>query len=383
MKPPAVSRLNDEADDMIRQIAGAAVTPPTTPDTAPDDPSDDGALQPDEAPALPAAPQVVQSGPLPGFEQEGEDDPDAPPDDGGAPDPTELTRVQHAYKVLQGKLRAEDERHRETKAANAALRELVASFQTRLASLEEEAREPRAAPAPAAPPAAPINPVTDREREEFGEVLEVASRAAAHMMDARLKVIEQTLDKLSGRVETAETRATSAQRTTQQSARERMLGKLTEEVSDWKTLNNDPEFLNWLAEEDDFAGEPRKALLDRAYNKNDAMRVVKFFTAYKEHAGYSTGNEQVAEPGSAPPNRPNGTGGVRKPVIDPATLVAPGRGRSAPRNGTAQQITWTPATIAQFYKDMTAGLYKNKQDEADRLERDIFTAQTEGRVLPQ
>jgi hypothetical protein len=34
--------------------------------------------------------------------------------------------------------------------------------------------------------------------------------------------------------------------------------------------------------------------------------------------------------------------------------------------------------VSQFYRDKTAGRYSN--DEAERLEADIFAAQTEGRI---
>jgi hypothetical protein len=60
--------------------------------------------------------------------------------------------------------------------------------------------------------------------------------------------------------------------------------------------------------------------------------------------------------------------------------VAPGRSRSSPPAGQNQQ-TYTTADISKFYDDVRKGVFKGRDEEKNRLERDIFSAQQEGRIL--
>lgn len=391
MKPSAISRNSAEADELIASLA----TPPTP---APAEPTEREELVQPADPGLPPGPEVVQSGQLPGFAEDGpeassdgaggeggEGDEPSPPDDGDGDD---VRKVKHHNSILQGRLRAQEQRHKDEvtqlRQDNAALRDLIAGFNSRMERMEARAERARPEPEPAKPAFTPATyaPVTDREREEHGDILDVAARAAAALLDARFKAIEQRIGELQPRVEQAEAKAGSAERTTAKTARDRTMEAILAAVPNFEVVNKDPEFLRWLGEEDEFSGEPRQALLTRAFNKHDAQRVIRFFKTYLQQTGVSTGGELVADTPPAAPNSPNGAGGGR-PRVDPATLVAPARGRSAPRNGTQPQIMWTQKDIADFYADVKAGRFKSNPGEAERLERDLFAAQSEGRVQVQ
>jgi hypothetical protein len=41
---------------------------------------------------------------------------------------------------------------------------------------------------------------------------------------------------------------------------------------------------------------------------------------------------------------------------------------------------YAPGDIAKFFNDVKQGKYKGKEAERDRIERDIFAAQREGRI---
>lgn len=287
-----------------------------------------------------------------------------------APAPTpdlaaEFARLQQAHTVLQGKYNAEGQRDR---ATIDGLRRDLDSLRSLVASLQ-------AKPAPAAdtpPVAKPL--VTAKEIEDFGEdLLDAAARFAAQQWKPVVDKLQAELATLRADVTTAKTTASAAQNTIAMSARERMFALLDKEVTDWRTVNTDDAFKNWLAQEDEMSGETRQALLLKAYEKNDGPRVLRFFARYKAENTQNPAPAPSAAPAAAPPVASNTR-------VDPAALVAPSRGRSAPRPAGAQQIIWTPEDIARFYSEVQRGLYKNKPDEQHRLEQDIFASQREGRV---
>jgi len=61
--------------------------------------------------------------------------------------------------------------------------------------------------------------------------------------------------------------------------------------------------------------------------------------------------------------------------------VAPGRSRNtgAPSNSNAR--TYSPVDIQKFFNDVRSGKYKGREQERDRIERDIFAAQRDGRIV--
>jgi hypothetical protein len=61
--------------------------------------------------------------------------------------------------------------------------------------------------------------------------------------------------------------------------------------------------------------------------------------------------------------------------------VAPGRSRGAgaPAN-PSQGKMYSPTDITKFFNDVRTGKYKGREQERDRIERDIFAAQRENRI---
>ena len=64
--------------------------------------------------------------------------------------------------------------------------------------------------------------------------------------------------------------------------------------------------------------------------------------------------------------------------------MAPGKpkGGRPPIGAQDEKRIWTEGEIEQFYADRQAGAYKGKKDEADKIERQIFAAISDGRVQP-
>ena len=44
-------------------------------------------------------------------------------------------------------------------------------------------------------------------------------------------------------------------------------------------------------------------------------------------------------------------------------------------------MTYTRPQISAFYRDVTAGKYRGKEAESEQIERDIFAATNEGRIV--
>jgi hypothetical protein len=378
-KPQAVTSRSEAADAMIRAAAGS-------PRLASEQPGN-GAPAPAPqmpAPSQEASPDQPASPPVP---DRSHDDPGkpaaqfhpmaAPADPEPDPDPEpDAASYEHRFKVLQGKYKAETRRYRdETEDLKAQVRDL----RSLLATVQEQIKAPKSVEAPA-PAAAPRPLVSDKEIEEYGaDLLDAAKRFVMQDVGPQLAAINDALAKLNSKVSEAASTATTARATVTQSARDRMLELLTDKMPDWREVNTDDDFLEWLEKEDEMSGESRYALLRRAYERNDGPRVLTFFKKYKAEA--ASGGE-AASASSTP--RANGNTAPAAAAgngrVDPNALVAPGRGRAAPHSAQPPQIQWTPATIAQFYNDVRRGAFKNP-DEIANLERDIFAAQTEGRIV--
>ena len=67
-------------------------------------------------------------------------------------------------------------------------------------------------------------------------------------------------------------------------------------VPDWQTINNDPNWLEWLREIDPLTGRSRQQLLDEARNAFNANRVANFFNAFKSSGGASNQSSSQSEP---------------------------------------------------------------------------------------
>lgn len=374
-KPTSVARNAQEADKLI-----AASTAPPADDFATDSPAESNLS---DSP-VPAFDPTASAGDLPGVGEpaslanaapaDAAVDPDDSSQSAGstAPSIPPADDFEQRYKVLQGKYTAETRRQRDEISE---LRKQIDKMQELLAGLSPKAE--------AAPLPEPVRLIQDREVEEYGpELLDAAWRFTMQHLEPRLKQFEDRLAGMGSKISEASTAANAARNSSVQSAREAMFEKLGVAVKDWRTLNDDPDFLEWLQKEDVFSGVTRQTLLTKAFERNDAPRVINFFHAFKaettdtEHA---SGDENAAgvSPGAPAKTLPAGRG---TPAVDPATLVAPGRGRAAPRTGTQQQIVWTPDSIAAFYRDVRKGAYRDKEDTRTRLEADIFAAQTAGRL---
>lgn len=301
--------------------------------------------QPDDAGLEGAPPPDDTVEPEQGAKPEPQAKPPAPSD--------EEDKWETRYKVLQGKYNAEVPLLQRQK------RELEERLD-RLESLISDMNEQRQAA-----PATSEQLVTEEEMADYGpEFMDMVGRMARQVnreeiarLNATISKLEQQLQSVGGKVQKTE--------------QESIYGQLDKNVENWREVNRNPQFLEWLAQRDPFSGRGRREMLQEAFNRGDAQRVIAFFNGFlREHAA-------VTESGTSGPGKQKSetTGQLDK-------MVAPGRGRSGGNQTGArdEKRIWTEAEIAQFFTDKRKGAFKGKEKLAQQLENDIFAAQREGRI---
>lgn len=208
--------------------------------------------------------------------------------------------------------------------------------------------------------------ITAEEENDYGtEFLSVVGKKAREEMLPIVKGYEDKISRLEAQLEGVNGHFA-------QSAKQRMLSSLDETVSDWREINRQQEFLEWLELPDLYSGAIRHELLKAAYERNNAPQVAAFFN------GFLAEEAAMRPAGSAEAT----TGAQRRaPVVDPASLAAPGRAKSAASaSAPAEKPFFTGAQIAKFYADVASGKFRGNEAEKDRIEAQIFDATRNKRV---
>jgi hypothetical protein len=280
------------------------------------------------------------------------------------PEPTDW---EHKFKVLQGKYNAEvprlQKQLQQSQGDNQEMRQRMLNLEGMVASMKMLNEAPPEPEKPKGPT------ISDEEREQFGDdLIDLIQRVS---LNATLPEIESHLKPLEGRVKQVDEKVATSQKTMAESKRQQVFDRLAAAVPDWETQNEDENFLNWLDQDEGLTGRPRAYFLTEAMKVNDADTVIKYFTSFQSENAAAT----PAEP--APEKKP-------EPQVKLDELTAPG----TPQTGTASapnesgKRVWTRADIAQFYADRNEFVKKGKPipKEMQKLEKDIFAAQAEGRV---
>jgi hypothetical protein len=306
---------------------------------------------PADAPAIPAATTA--------------DENTAPNDAAPSPAPEQKVGDDKAtedfaqkYKTLQGMYNAEVPRLHQQ---NREMTQRIQQMEQLLASMSSQTTP--VAPEPAAQP---TKLVSDKDVEEYGESIDVmrkVSREELGSVTSRLTQLETMLKQLQTNV-VPQVQAVAQQQAV--SSEQRFWSDLTSAVSNWREVNDNPAFQAWLLETDPLTGITRQTYLEDAQRALDARRVSAFFRTWLESTG-----QAVAQPQGSAPASTNSQ--LEK-------QVTPGRARNAGTPQTSKGKVYTPADITKFFNDVRSGKYKGREQERDRIERDIFAAQREDRI---
>ena len=261
---------------------------------------------------------------------------------------------------------------RDALAAEGRLRrstEEIRALRAELDDLRTTVGNLRASPPPAS---APVDPppsrITDKEREEYGaELLDVVGRRAAEVFEQQASKL---IEPVSNDLRYVKQRVDNVVQQSAATAHERYVQELTARQPNWKAINEDQQFLDWLDLPDPYSGATRMSLLKAAHTRLDASRVLAFFHGFlSEVAGVPAGGHQPAAPPAPPPAQ-----------LSMEALAAPGKAKAAAVAPTtpAEKPVISRADIDGFYAAKRRGAYS--AEEAERYERLIFEAQREGRI---
>lgn len=339
--PDSVKAAAKRAEDYYKPAAPAPAAP------EPVAPTPTAAVTPAPAPA-PVAPIPTAAAPAPA---------DAPYLDPAFPD-DQVTPEQwkHRYQSMRG--RWDKERERTTLLQNnfdGAVDEL-------LRTQEALSQHPSSVPAAPAEPVAPL--VTDKDRQEFGDdMIDFATRAARAAVAPELDALR--------------TQNKALQSTTMKAAQAVLYRELDIAVPNWREINADPRWKAWLRLPDLYSRQVRGRLLQEAFQAADAPRVLAFLHGFISHEAAMTRDEVPTPPSPTPPQQP----APRTPPLALEAIASPARSPSGSDNSaTAEKPIYTREQIKTFYAQVRQGLWRGRDDEKLAIERDMFAAQSEGRI---
>lgn len=280
----------------------------------------------------------------PEVKAESEEEPPAPPPESEGP-----KNWEHAFRSMQGRYNADMQKMRDQ---NKALVTQVGNLNQLIATMQK--------PEPAKPvePAKPS--LSAEELAEYGpEFVEIVGKIVTDATAAHVEEITNLKKQLAGfggQINAG--------------ARERMMSALAATVPNWEEINTSQEFLDWLRLPDAYSGDIRHNMLNAAFGRNDSTRVINFFKGFLAEMA-------ATEPAGEEP------GTEVKPTKTPLkNFAAPGRAKStaAPNQAPVEKPIFTTSQISKFFADKALGKWRGREKEAQKMEADIFAAQTEGRI---
>lgn len=241
--------------------------------------------------------------------------------------------------------------HKAREAETVALRTKVAELSAQIDQFKAAATAPRS--------------ITEAEIKEYTpELLDVIARKAQEQVAPMLSGLNTELAQLRQRNAQLETMLSGVASSTDKVQIKSFLDEIAELMPNFVTVNDDPQFMQWLNTIDPLSGEPYRVNFYKARDDKSAQRIVRFFQTY-------AALHPAASPAAAP----------AAPAAPPlASMVVPEPGANpsaAPQKATK---IWTQAQITAFYKDKSQGRWALTPEVAKALEADLFKAQAEGRV---
>jgi hypothetical protein len=279
-------------------------------------------------------------------------------------DKAERTDWKVKYSTLKGKYDAEVPRlTQDLREANSRIQNLedrLAELATAKAAPEEQSTDSRI-------------DFTPDEIADYGEdLLDVIGRKARSIVEHEYR---PKIDALESQVSTLKSQLGETGQRVGKFEQNEVFAVLDREVKDWRQTNVDPEFHEWLDQQDPFSGESRKSLLLKAFDRKNAQQVKAFFESYaKEHAAVAPSSADSA---------PSGQGGTdSESRLNLNDYVAPGqpKGGQGSAGAPKDKRIWRSAEISKFYSDVQKGRFKGRPEDKARIEADIVAATSEGRI---
>jgi hypothetical protein len=232
-------------------------------------------------------------------------------------------KLEHQFRVLQGKY-------------NAEVPDLAAQLRVKEQELSDLQNR-----APAPEQGANVDEQEQEIRDLYGdEFLQLVNRKTQQAVDEAVKPFQ--------------TRISEMDTDRQREAEGRFYSTLNEAHPDWQQINMTNEWLRFLGEVDDSSGLERQQIIDRAQQVGNPGPVIHQLAAFK----------QRSRPG--------------KDRMRSQTVPAESGRSEAPKS--EDQVVYKASDLRRFFKDVTDGKYRGKEDEVAQIERKFAIAHQEGRI---
>lgn len=269
---------------------------------------------------------------------------------------------KHKHDVLQGKYNAEVPRLYQQ---NRELQQQLQQLQDQLQQLQRQQQSVGQAQSPGegASQQEKLNPA---DYEDLGdEVVNLvkavnATKEEKDALSSENRELREKLQSISNDVG-------SVKEYQQQDAAGRFWTELANAVPKWEQINQDQEFLNWLAETNPWTGTARNDALQEAHQALDASRVAAIF------------NDFITSTESGQKYREQAAQQQRQKENKRPQNVQPSKTR-AEQQPSESKPAWSAQQIKEFYDKVRRGMFKGREEEMKKTEQDIFQAQKEGRI---
>lgn len=279
----------------------------------------------------------------------------APAPAAGEDDPNSQT-WEHKYKSIHGRFTSQSQQMRTMQDQLSEMGNELMATQRRLAEVQQQEPQVRAQQRVQ-------SLVTDDERRDFGEFIDVAAKAAQDVLNPQVTQLQGQVQQMSS--------ALRAQ------AQRDMYRDLTQQVPNWRIINRAPNFLRWLGLRDQMSGAIRRALLGDAFEAADAARVIAIFQGFVSDEAASRPAEPAVQVDPAPAPVP-----ARQPALSLEALAAPSGARSVPAAmASTEKPIYSRRDIDTFYSEVRRGHWAGRDAERMAKEHDIVNvAPREGRI---
>lgn len=242
----------------------------------------------------------------------------------------EVSKLQNKYNSLRGKYDAEVPR----------LNQTVRDMEAQINALREENDRLQEVAATQEPPVG----LTEQDVDVYGQdMVDMVQRTARQV--AGTSNVETA--RLRSEIEQLKAQMNATKQASDASAEREFTRVFDEAIPNWRELNEDPEFLEWLKTPIPGYGVPRQIALNGAVAQMDAHQAVEIFKEFIQEKQAKRGN-----------------GLSRQIQPDYAR-------RSVQPAGTVPQ-TWTQAKVSEFYERARRGEFTPEQYQ--RLENELNDA---------
>jgi prefoldin subunit 5 len=242
---------------------------------------------------------------------------------------------EQKFRTLQGKYNAEVPRlHDQVRQLSADVRKLTEEKEA-----AQEARETVSAAA---------DELNKEVYAEYGEEFEKMAETI-NLLKTQLTAVTKENASLKDSVGDLEVSSSQA-------VQDRFYSDIAAVVPNWKEINADPKFLDWLTTIDPMTELSYQDYLNHAADNLDSAKAINIFKQYNESTIQPQMQQERVER-------------QVQPVTTPVTMEGP----------TEQKPRYTRQDIRTFYKNVATGVYTETQKAA--IEQDIFLAQSEGRIV--